>query len=100
MAILVIMESKGDPNRLLEATKDVARRAGPPQGLLARCVAQTDDGIVLVHVWESADARSAWHNNAGHQEALRASAMATLVEGRFVRECETHHMELFPIAQQ
>jgi heme-degrading monooxygenase HmoA len=100
MAILVIMESKGDPDRLLEATKDVARSAGPPQGLLARCVARTDDGIVLVHVWESADARSAWHNNPGHQEALRASGMATLVEGRLVREYETHHVELFPTAEQ
>jgi len=67
----------------------------PAEGLLAGFVARTDDGVVLVHVWESAEARSDWHNNPAHREAVRASGIATLVEERLVREYETRHVEFF-----
>lgn len=98
MAIVVLMESKGDPDRLLEASKELGRRAGPAKGLLARFVAPTDDGVLLVHVWESAAARSAWHDNPAHREAVVASGMPRLVEERVVREYVTDHVELFPPA--
>jgi heme-degrading monooxygenase HmoA len=95
MAVLVIMESKGDPAKLLAASKELAHRSGPAQGLLARFVARNDDGIVLVHLWESEMARSAWQNNPAHRDALRASGMQSRVEERVVQEYAAEHIEIF-----
>jgi hypothetical protein len=95
MAVLVIMESLGDPDRLLAAADELVRGAGMPGGLLARIVARTDDGILLVHLWESAEARSAWHEDPVHREAIVASGMPALVRERRVRE---HEADLVAIA--
>ena len=94
MAVLVIMESKGDRERLLAASDEMLNRAGPADGLAARVVAPTDDGIVLVHPWESEQARERWQQNPRHREALQASGMIGLAKERTVREYETHHVEL------
>jgi heme-degrading monooxygenase HmoA len=95
MPIVVIMESKGDPERLLEASKELGRRAGTADGLLARVLAPTEDGVVLIHVWKSAEARSAWHENPDHRQAVVASGMPALTTERHVREYVTDHVELF-----
>jgi hypothetical protein len=49
----------------------------------------------LPNVWESGEARSAWHNNQLHREAVLASGMPTLMQERLVREYVTGQVELF-----
>jgi heme-degrading monooxygenase HmoA len=69
------------------------RRAGHAEGLLLRVVAPTDDGILLVHLWESDEARQRWHENPQHRDALADSGMTALVIERDVRVMEPHHVE-------
>lgn len=94
VAVLVIMESRGNPQQLLAASDELRRKAGTAEGLLVRAVAATDDGIVLVHVWESPQARSRWHDNAAHRDALASTGMTALAR-RTVREYVTDRVQVF-----
>ena len=94
MPILVIMEMKGDSDRLLAAADEIGRLAPVADGLLARVLAPTDDGTILIHLWESETARTAWNANPAPHAALRASGIQTLATERIVREYATHHVEL------
>jgi heme-degrading monooxygenase HmoA len=94
MGVLVLLEAKGDREKLLAASDDVVRLAGRAEGLLMRVVAPTDDGILLIHLWESDEARARWRANPQHQDALRESGMTELASERHVRVFEAHHVEL------
>ena len=93
MGVLVLMESKGDREELLAAADDLIRRAGRAEGLLVRLVAPTDEGILLIHLWDSDEARERWQANPQHQHALRASGMTVAIKERDVRVLEPHHVE-------
>jgi heme-degrading monooxygenase HmoA len=70
------------------------RRAGHAEGLLMGVIAPTDDGILLVHLWESDEARERWHADPQHEAALRDSGMTDVVREIDVRVMEPHHVEL------
>jgi heme-degrading monooxygenase HmoA len=95
MAVMVIMESRGNTEQLLAATDEIRRRSGKPDGLLVRVVAAADEGIVLVHVWTSEQARAAWHTDEAHRSALAASGIAGLTRERTVREYTTDTVQIF-----
>ena len=93
MVVLVVMESKGVREQLLAAADDLIRRAGRAEGLLMRVVAPTDEGILLIHLWESEEARARWQANSQHKDALRVSGMTVAAQERDVRVLEPHHVE-------
>lgn len=77
--VLAILELDGDTDRLLAAGTEVEQRLGTPDGLLARIVAPTESGIVLMQLWESPEARERNASNPGHHAALEASGLMALV---------------------
>lgn len=46
-----------------------------PDGVLAEAFARTEDGIMLVRIWESEKAREAWAESPEHRAALKASGI-------------------------
>ena len=65
-----------------------------PQGLLARAIAPTDDGIVLVNLWASEELRRASNEDRAHERVVRESGIADLTEGTTVRRYETSRFGL------
>jgi hypothetical protein len=92
VAIVVILEHKGDPERLMAAGKKLARLH--PNGALAQAIAPTEDGMVLVRIWESEQARAAWAENPEHQAALKASGIFDASQNRTSRAYETDHVSV------
>lgn len=92
MAIVVILEHKGDPERLMAAGKELARLH--PDGVLAQAIAPTEDGMMLVRIWESEEARDAWAENPEHRAALTASGIFDASLSRTSRAYETDHVSV------
>jgi hypothetical protein len=93
VAIVVIVEHKGDPKRLMAAGKELARLQ--PDGMLAQAIAPTEDGLMLVRIWESEQARGAWAENPEHHAALKASGIFAASESRTSRAYETDQVSVF-----
>ena len=81
MGVLAVLELQGDTPELMAAAEELDRRLARPEGLLARIVAPTDDGIVLFQLWESPEARQRHADDPAHVEALVASGMRAAVRG-------------------
>lgn len=74
-----MLELDGDTARLMAAAEEIDRRLPDPDGLLVRIAAPTDGGMVLLQLWETAEARQRNADDPEHAEALDASGMLTLV---------------------
>jgi hypothetical protein len=74
MGVLVILEMDGQTDALLAAAADLEARR-PTTAILARMVAPTESGVVVVTYWESAAARDEYQGQPEHGEALRASGL-------------------------
>lgn len=81
MGVLAMLELEGETAKLMEASEELDRRLAAPEGLLARIVAPTENGMVLFQLWESARARQRNAENSMHAEALVDSGMQALVRG-------------------
>jgi hypothetical protein len=81
MGVLAMLELEGDTPELMAASVEVDRLLPAPDGLLARIVAPTDDGMVLFQLWESAAARQRNADDATHAEALAASGILAAARG-------------------
>lgn len=92
MAIVVILEHKGDPERLMAAGRELARLH--PDGVLAQAIAPTDDGMMLVRIWDSEKARDAWAANPEHRAALAASGILDASLSRTSRAYETNYVSV------
>lgn len=75
MGLLAMLEIDGDRQRLAAAMQHLERLLPAQAGVLARIVANTDSGLVLFQLWESAEAREANADDPRHMEALRSSGM-------------------------
>jgi hypothetical protein len=95
VAIVVILEHKGDPERLMAAGTEVARLAPNPDGVLAEAIAPTEDGMMLVRIWESEQARAAWAENPEHHAALKASGIFEASQSRTSRAYQTDEVSVF-----
>lgn len=82
MGVLAILELQGETPALMAASEELDRRLPAPEGLLARIVAPTDDGVVLFQLWESSAARQRNAEDPAHAEALTASGMLAALRGR------------------
>ena len=49
MAVLVILENKGDPKKLLPAADELTRRCGRVEGLLFSAIAEQGQQMMLVN---------------------------------------------------
>jgi hypothetical protein len=94
MAVLMIVSMRGPTPDLLAAADRIERGIGSPEGLLARAVAPTDDGIVLVNLWASEDLRRASNDDPAHEQVLRESGIADVTESTAVARYETARFSL------
>lgn len=74
MGVLVILEMDGSTDALLAATADLEARR-PTSAKLARVLAPTENGVVVVTFWESGEARDDYQSEPEHREALQASGL-------------------------
>jgi hypothetical protein len=87
MPVLAIVEMEGDTEALTRASEAICDRIGMAPGLLARVIAPTETGIVLVNVWASEEARQASQADPVHAAAIAESGLAQVTtrrEGRFL----------------
>src|SRR5215210_9454836 len=78
MQRLTIIRTSGDADELLASKREhidpVMKRKAGDYGLLAHVAARSDDGIVVVNLWESAEgSQQAWEDSE-IQEAVRRPA--------------------------
>ena len=71
----MLVRMRGKPERLLEASDRLAEAQGMPDGLTAQVTAPTDEGIVLMQVWESDEKRLLAQDDPANREALQASGL-------------------------
>jgi hypothetical protein len=76
MAVVSMMRMSGDPDELSakvrEHMRPVGRELAPKHGGLGNIVARTDDGIIVINLWESEEGRHAMAEEPKVQEALQA----------------------------
>jgi hypothetical protein len=89
MAVLMIVRMRGPTQRLLAAAEMIEGRIGMPAGLLARVVAPSEDGIVLVNLRAGEEARRASDDAPEHRAAVRASGIESLAQETIVERHET-----------
>ena len=93
MGVLAMLEMQGETADLMAAVAEIDRLLPTSEGLLARIVAPTDDGVVLFQLWESAEARARNAEDPVHAEALAASGVLTKARstrGRVFDDAEVH----------
>jgi len=95
MGVLAMLELDGETEPLLAAVADLGQRLGDPDGLLARIVAPTNDGMVLFQLWASAAARQANADDPHHAEALRDCGVLDLMRASRSRVFEDAQLETF-----
>jgi hypothetical protein len=81
MGVLAMLELQGETQVLMAAAEELERRLPPPDGLMARITAPTEDGMVLFQLWESTEARQRNADDPRHAEALAASGMMSAMQG-------------------
>jgi hypothetical protein len=79
MAVVSMTKMSGDSDELSAKLKEHIRPVGmelaPKHGGLGTIVARTDDGIMVINLWESEDGRHAMAEEPKIQEAVRASGL-------------------------
>jgi hypothetical protein len=80
MAVISMMRMSGDTDELvqkLEGIRDVGRRLAPKHGGLGTIAAKTDDGILVINLWENEEGRHAMAEEPEVLEALQAAGLPT-----------------------
>ena len=76
MAVVSMMRMSGDPDelaaKLREHVAPVGRELAPKHGGLGTIVARTDDGIMVINLWENEEGRHAMAEEPRVREALQA----------------------------
>jgi len=78
MAVVGLVEIKGDPKQLLaqyDKAREVIEKAPPPPGLLIHTCVELPDGMRIANVWESEEQLWAGFNNPQFQSAVRNAGM-------------------------
>ena len=82
----------------MAAVDQVTRLAPHPDGVLAQAIARTEDGVMLVRIWESEQAHEAWAENPEHHAALRAGGIFEVSQSRTSRAYQTDQVSLGAVA--
>jgi hypothetical protein len=75
MSVLALVHMRGNTDRLLEASDKLSEAFGMPDGLIAQVTAPTDEGIVLMQLWESDEHRMRANDDPTNRDALQASGL-------------------------
>jgi tRNA(Arg) A34 adenosine deaminase TadA len=79
MAVLSKMRLQGDTEdliaRIRQHVEPVAERLAPKHGGLVHVIVRTDDGVMMVNVWETDEGRHAMAEEPEIQAALRAAGL-------------------------
>jgi hypothetical protein len=75
MSVLALVHMRGNSGRLLEASDRLAEAFGMPDGLIAQVTAPTEEGIVLMQLWESDEHRQRANDDPSNRDALQASGL-------------------------
>ncbi len=75
--------------------EEVNRLVPHPDGVLAQAIARTEDGVMLVRIWESEQARDAWAENPEHHAALKASGIPEASRSHTSRAYQTDRVSVF-----
>jgi hypothetical protein len=79
VAVVSMMRFVGDPDELFAKVRDhvdpVTSRLSEKHGGLANVVARTDDGILVINLWEHEEGRQAMAEEPEVQEAVRSVGM-------------------------
>jgi hypothetical protein len=79
MAVVSMMRFPGDPDdlarRVNETVDPVSSRLAPKHGGLANIVARTDDGILVINLWEHEEGRHTMAAEPEVQEAVRSAGL-------------------------
>jgi hypothetical protein len=81
MPVVSKMRVQGDPEALAAAIREhlapVAERFAEKHGGLASIVARTEDGILMINLWETEEGRQAMAEEPEIQNAVRAAGLPT-----------------------
>ena len=78
MAVVSMMRMTGDPDELrqkLQGIADIGRRLAPKHGGLGTIAAKTDDGILVINLWETEEGRHAMAEEPEVLEALQSAGL-------------------------
>jgi hypothetical protein len=75
MSVLALVHMRGNVGRLLDASDRLSATFGMPDGLIAQVTAPTEEGIVLMQLWESDEHRQRANDDPSNREALQASGL-------------------------
>jgi hypothetical protein len=77
MAVVSMMKLSGDSDelaaKLREHVRPLGRELAPGHGGLGTIVARTDDGIMVINLWENEEGRQAMAKEPAVLEALQAA---------------------------
>jgi hypothetical protein len=76
MAVVSMMKFSGDADELASKLREHVRPVGmelaPKHGGLGTIIARTDDGVMVINLWETEEGRQAMADEPQIQEALKA----------------------------
>ena len=78
MAVISMMRMSGDTDELaqkLQGIAEVGRRLAPKHGGLGTIAARTDDGILVINLWENEEGRHAMAEEPEVKEALESAGL-------------------------
>jgi hypothetical protein len=76
--VVSIMEFSGDPDELREkmgGIDEVAGRKSAEYGGISSTILKTDDGIMIINLWDNEDGRHRMADDPEIQQALQAAGM-------------------------
>ncbi len=79
--VLVITELLGPSAELLAASDRIAAEVGTRDGLLLRLRGTTQDGIVVINLWDSDETRAAAAADHAHAAARERSGIGEIEQG-------------------
>jgi hypothetical protein len=78
MPVISMMRMSGDTDELaqkLQGIAEIGRRLAPKHGGLGTITAKTDDGIVVINLWENDEGRHAMAEEPEVLEALQSAGL-------------------------
>lgn len=97
MSVLVLVRMTGNTDPLLEAADRLTEAFGMPDGLTAQVTAPTDEGIVIMQLWDSEEQRQAANEAAEGREALLQSGLLREAVTGSSEVCETDRVQFADI---